>query len=81
VNLHLSIYDSTVNLATGVVHVVLVVFPFLSEKYRIGRPSVVEYGSAGRTQKNTESTICVAKMLLSVSASELLLLFFLAQWF
>ena len=34
-----------------------------------------------RDTKNTESTICVAKMLLSVSVSELLLLFFLARWF
>ena len=55
-NLYLSIYSTTVpgtiNLSTSVVHVVLVVVhSSLNEKCRIGRPSVVEYGNAGGTQK------------------------------
>jgi hypothetical protein len=54
-NSNISIYDSTVNLSTNAVHAVLVVFnSSLYEKCRIGRPSVVEYGSAEEGHKKTQ---------------------------
>ena len=66
-NLYRSMYDSTVNLSTSVVHVVLVVVHSSSyEKCRIGRHSVVEYRFAEGHKKNREHNLCCQNAALCV---------------
>jgi hypothetical protein len=74
-NYYLSIYDSTVNLWTSAVHVVLVVFiPLCMKNAGLADPLLWNTEVQKRDTKNTESTICIAKILLSVLVSEFLLL-------